>query len=319
MTTKIAPDAQATADVASRLQTTMAAARISFTWLGVRKTLTADQKAQAAETFGAEGPYISAAKKLLDTRCPAFRAVTSVRNRITAYWRGMSLPYPEPGLRLIRQDHVEPFNERMVQLRQELCEVVEQLDRQLPILRQAAEEQLGSLYNPADYPSTLVGLFAVDWDFPSVQPPDYLLQLNPDLYEQERRRMMARFEEAVRLAEQAFIEELNKLIGHLVERLNGTADNRPKIFRDSAVGNLQEFFRQFRMLNVRSNAELDELVETAQRMLHGISPQQLRDSDALRGQIASRLSTVQASLDGMLVDRPRRKILRSGKDQETAA
>ncbi len=319
MTSKIAPEAPATTDVASRLQTTMAAARVSFTWLGVRKTLTADQKAQAAETFGAEGPYLSAAKKLLDTRCPAFRAVTSVRNRITAYWRGMSLPYPEPGLRLIRQDHVEPFNQRLLQLRQELQEAVGQLDRQLPILRQAAQEQLGSLYNPADYPPTLVGLFAVDWDFPSVEPPDYLLQLNPELYEQERRRMMARFEEAVQLAEEAFAQEFAKLIGHLVERLDGAADNRPKIFRDSAVGNLQDFFRQFRMLNVSSNAELDEMVETAQRMLHGISPQQLRDSGALRGQIASRLSTVQASLDGMLVDRPRRKILRSGKDQETAA
>jgi hypothetical protein len=297
----------------------MAAARVSFTWLGVRKTLTADQKAQAAETFGAEGPYLSAAKKLLDTRCPAFRAVTSVRNRITAYWRGMSLPYPEPGLRLIRQDYVEPFNERMVQLRQELQDAVDQLDRQLPHLRQAAEDRLGSLYDPADYPHTLLGLFAVDWDFPSVEPPDYLLQLNPALYEQERQRMMARFEEAVRLAEQAFIDEFGKLIGHLVERLNGTADSKPKIFRDSAVGNLQDFFRQFRMLNVRSNAELDELVATAQRMLNGISPQQLRDSDALRGQIVSRLSTVQASLDGLLVDRPRRKILRTGKDQETAA
>ena len=319
MSSMITSSQQAASDVAAKLQTTMAAARVSFTWLGVRKTLTADQKAQAAETFGAEGPYLSAAKKLLDTRCPAFRAVTSVRNRITAYWRGMSLPYPESGLRLIRQDHVEPFNERMVLLRQELQDAVDQLDRQLPHLRQAAEDRLGSLYDPADYPHTLLGLFAVDWDFPSVEPPDYLLQLNPTLYEQERQRMMARFEEAVRLAEQAFIDEFGRLIGHLVERLNGTADSKPKIFRDSAVGNLQDFFRQFRMLNVRSNAELDELVATAQRMLNGISPQQLRDSDALRGQIVSRLSTVQASLDGLLVDRPRRKILRTGKDQESAA
>ena len=304
---------------ARTLQATMAAVRLSFTWLGVRKTLTPDQKAQAAEAFGAEGQYLSAAKKLLDTRCPAFRAVTAVRNRIVSYWRGMSLPYPEPGLRLIRQDHVEPFNQRMVQLRQELQEAVEQLDRHLPQLRQAAEDQLGSLYNPADYPPTVVGLFAVDWDFPSVEPPDYLMQLNPELYEQERCRMMARFEEAVRLAEQSFIEEFGKLIGHLVERLSGTADSKPKVFRDSAVGNLQEFFQQFRMLNVRSNAELDALVATAQGLLHGVNPQQLRDSDALRGQIASRLATVQASLDGMLVDRPRRKILRAGKDQETAA
>jgi hypothetical protein len=231
----------------------------------------------------------------------------------------MSLPYPEPGVRLIRQDLVEPFNERMTHLREALHEEVEKLDRQLPHLRQSAEERLGSLYDPADYPPTLVGLFALDWDFPSVEPPDYLLQLNPSLYEQERRRMMSRFEEAISMAEQAFIEELGKLVGHLVERLDGTAGGKPKTFRDSAVGNLQEFFQQFRMLNVRSNAELDRLVETAQRMLHGISPQQLRDSQSLRDQVVSRLSTVQTSLDGLMVDRPRRRILRAGREQEPAA
>jgi len=61
------------ADVASamtptqRLRLTTAAVRVSFTWLGVRKTLTPQQKSQAAESFGAEGDFLSARKKLLDT------------------------------------------------------------------------------------------------------------------------------------------------------------------------------------------------------------------------------------------------------------
>ena len=38
-----------------RLRTSFAAVRIAFTWLGTRKTLSTEQKAQAAETFGAEG------------------------------------------------------------------------------------------------------------------------------------------------------------------------------------------------------------------------------------------------------------------------
>ena len=58
----------------------MAAARVSFTWFGARKTLTAEQKSQAADAFGAEGQFLSAGKKLLDTRHPKFKAVTAVRN-----------------------------------------------------------------------------------------------------------------------------------------------------------------------------------------------------------------------------------------------
>ena len=58
---------------AQRLRSTMAAARVSFTWIGTQKTLTPEQKARAAEAFDAEGQYLSAGKKLIDTRHSAFR------------------------------------------------------------------------------------------------------------------------------------------------------------------------------------------------------------------------------------------------------
>jgi hypothetical protein len=77
---------------AHRLRVTMAAVRVAFTWFGVRKSLNAEQKAQAADTFGAEGEFFSAGKKLLDTRHPAFKAVTAVRGRILGVWKGLSVP-----------------------------------------------------------------------------------------------------------------------------------------------------------------------------------------------------------------------------------
>ena len=122
--------------------------------------------------------------------------------------------------------------------------------------------------------------------------------------------MVARFEEAVQMAEQAFAAEFNKLVSHLIERVRGTADGRKKVFRDSAVTNLHGFFERFRSLNVSSSEQLDKLVDTAQQALRGVEPQQLRDSDALSRDIARRLTGVQAQLDGLLVDRPRRRILR---------
>lgn len=304
------PGVQTTASAARRLRTTTAAARLSFTWFGTRKTLTTEQRAQAAESFGAEGQYLSAGKKLLDTKHPAFKEVTSVKSRMVALWKTMSLPYPEPGVRLIRQDHVEHFNEQMMQLREELAEAVSRLDEHYAELKDAAGDRLGSLYNPADYPDSLHGLFQVEWDFPSVDPPSYLQQLNPELYQQEAQRVAARFDEAVQLAEQAFVEELHKLAGHLTERLSGQQDGKPKIFRDSAVENLTEFFERFRSLNVRSSAQLDELVSQCQGVVRGVEPQSLRDNQTLRQSVARELGQVQSVLDDLLMDRPRRNILR---------
>jgi hypothetical protein len=48
------PILQQSASPTERLRTTMAAARVSMTWLGTRKTLTAEQRAEAAEPFGTD-------------------------------------------------------------------------------------------------------------------------------------------------------------------------------------------------------------------------------------------------------------------------
>jgi hypothetical protein len=293
-----------------RLRITMAAVRVSLSWFGTRKTLTAEQKSQAAESFGAEGAFLSAGKKLLDTSHPAFKAVTSVRNRVISYWKGISLPYPEPGIRLIRQDDISAFNVHLTTLKAELEEAVWRLDEHFAELKSAARDRLGSLFNSADYPDSLSGLFKVEWDFPSVEPPNYLRELSPELFRQEQARVAARFEEAIRMAEEAFTAELAKLVSHLTERISGQEDGKPKIFRDTAVENLKEFFDRFKLLNVRSNDELDQLVEQAQRVIRGVEPQALRESADLRQQVATQLSDVQSVLDGLLVDRPRRNILR---------
>ena len=293
-----------------QLQTTMAAMRVSFTWFGVRKALSDEQKARAADAFGAEGDFLSAGKKLLDTRDPAFRAVSSIRHRTIAFFKSRSLPFPEPGIRLIRQDDLDVIHAEMNRCQRDLVDAVSALDERFESLKSAAQEQLGRLFSVSDYPESLVGLFDMTWEFPSVEPPDYLRQLSPDLYRQECERVQARFDEAVRLAESAFFEELARLVEHLTERLSGSDDGKPKVFRDSAVENLSAFFDRFRRLNIRSNPDLDALVEDAQRAVRGVEPQQLRDDPALRQRIATQLAGVQSVVDGLMVDRPRRAILR---------
>jgi hypothetical protein len=301
---------------AQDLRDGMAAVRVSFTWLGTRKSLTAEQRAEAAQPFDAEGQSLSAAKKILDNRHPAFKVVTAIKGKIASAWKSMSLPFPEPGVRLIRRDKIEEFMSLMEEYRAELAGAVVDLDRHYGELKSVACDRLGRLFNPSDYPETLIGLFNVSWDFPSVEPPDYLKELNPALYEAERARVAARFDEAVQMAEQAFLDEFGKLVSHLTERISGVGeDGKPKVFRDSAVGNLGEFFERFKSLNVRSNDQLDELVSQAQQAVRGVGARDLRANNDLRKRVATQLSGVQSALDGLMVDRPRRKILRPNVSQ----
>lgn len=65
-----------------RLRQSFAACRVKFKWFGTSKTLSPQQKSQAAESFGAEGEFLSAGKKLIDTSHPAYKTLTSIRSQI---------------------------------------------------------------------------------------------------------------------------------------------------------------------------------------------------------------------------------------------
>jgi hypothetical protein len=49
----------------------MAAVKLSFTWLGVRKTLAPEQRTITARAFHADRELLSASKLILDTKNPA--------------------------------------------------------------------------------------------------------------------------------------------------------------------------------------------------------------------------------------------------------
>ncbi len=76
------------------------------------------------------------------------------------------------------------------------------------------------------------------------------------------------------------------------------------------MNNLTEFFQRFRELNLHSDEQLDQLVLQCQDVVRGVEPQLLRDNQGLRQTVAQELSQVQTVLDDLLVDRPRRNILR---------
>jgi hypothetical protein len=296
---------------AQRLRRLAAAVRVHFTWWGTHRTLTAQQKEEVGAACAADARLLTAGKKLLDTRHEAFRKLTSVRGRIVNYWRGLTLPYTEPGIRLLRQADIPAFVTTMQGFRDELVQAEASLDAVYAEVQDDARRRLGRLYNPADYPPAVRGLFAVEWDFPSIEPPSYLMRISPEVYEEERQRVAARFDEAVRLAEQAFAGEFARLLSHLTERLSGGEEGERRVFRDSAVTNLSEFFARFRHLNVRSNADLDALVEEAQRLVQGVTPQNLRDDAGLRAHMAVEMSRVQAQVEGLIVTPPRRRLIRS--------
>ena len=225
----------------------------------------------------------------------------------------MSLPYPEPGVRLIRQDRVEEFAAQMADFQVELDDAVRQ---PRPPLRRAeagrrraarAPVQPGRLSRDAGRP-----LRRRSGTSPAFEPPDYLRAALPGLYEQERARVAARFDEAVQLAEQAFLEEFARLVAHLSRadhrrRRGRPAAGLPRLGRGQPVGVLRPVPRAERPLErAARRAGRAGPAGGAGRGRPGPARQRGRCASGWRRQLAQ----VQSALDAMLVERPRRRILR---------
>jgi hypothetical protein len=293
-----------------QLQSATTAIRLHVRWPGVRKTLSQGQRRLAAGAFSADANVLSAGKKLFDTSHPVFRAVSAVKSKAVACWRGQTLPYVEPGVRLVKRDSVSNLESQLRDTQTELELSVRDLDRCWSELVDQARERLGDLFDVTDYSQSIADEFAITWDYPATTPPDYLRTVAPEIYQSECDRVRERFTEAVKIAESAFAEELASLVSHLAERLSGESDGKPKVFRDTAVTNLHDFLERFRRLSIGTDESLEQLVEQAQSLIGGVVPEDLRQRESLRQRISNGLVRIEATLDGYMTDRPRRNIIR---------
>lgn len=302
-------EARSRGQFAAELRAQTSGVRFSKRMFWAKRSLSKKQTEEAAAPFHAEAKMIAASRKLLDTKNPAYLAVTKILGEARRYWNATTVDYPIKGIRLIRKSQIPVFEERMQGLVKELAGALEKLNAQYPALKTAAREQLGDLFDETDYPETLLGLFEIAWDYPSVEPPNHLKELHPEIYEQQQKLVAARFEEAIRLHEEAFAGELKGLVSHLVERLTGTDEaGKPVRLAVTAVTNVREFFEKFRETAIHSSPELDELILHAEKALEGVDPNELRKDAAKRGAIAQDMQQVAAVLDTMLVARPGRAI-----------
>ena len=277
-----------------------------------QKTLTPEQKAQAAEAFDAEGQFLSAAKKLLDTKHSAFRAVTAIRGKIDALLEGADPAVPRarrPADQAGRRSRRSPPDGRLP------GRAGRRRGQPRPPLRRAEAGRRASgsasLYNA-------VGL-------------------SRDAGRPLRRRVRLPQRRAARLPGPALAGALRAGAGPGGGPVRGgRAAGRagvPRRVRPARRPPHRADLRRGRRRQPRSSATRPSATSSssspgsasstsarttsstpwsseAQRAVRGVGAQDLRDSGALRQRVATELSRVQTSLDALLVERPRRRILR---------
>ncbi len=163
---------------------------------------------------------------------------------------------------------------------------------------------LNGLFNPVDYPRDISQRFAFAWKYITLGAPDQAQLLSPEVYEREKQK----FEQTMLEFRETAVNTLRASFAEMVDRITERLSGKKKVFRDSLIGNIQEFLTDFDALNITNDTELSAQVERCKAIMSGVNPDSLRSNSAFRSGIASSMASVQTSLNGMMVNRPKRKL-----------
>ena len=169
---------------AQRLRRTAAAVRVMLHWWGVHRALTPQQKEEIGSAASADARFLTAGKKLIDMRHEAFRQPDRA-SRPASATTGAASPCPTSSP-ACGSSASRTSSRSSTRWRASATNCARPRPTSTPSTtrsRPTPARRLGRLYNPADYPAGVRELFGVEWDFPSVEPPSYLMRVAPEVYE----------------------------------------------------------------------------------------------------------------------------------------
>jgi len=294
---------------AEQLQSRTVATRVQFSWLNLSRAVDRVSVQDFAASKDAEAESLRASKQIFSRSHPLIKQLTNTKNMIVSYWKGQTLPYVEPGVRLLINDKLAAFVSTLEDYQHTLRHQIDELEADYESLLDDARARLGDLFDANDYPMNLHNEITVLWDFPAIHPAEYLKDIDPALYEQEQKKIQARFNESVELAESMFAAEFHKLINELATRL--TAENAK--FPSRKLDQIKGFIKQFNDLSIGSNQQLESLVQDLDNLANGVTKEAVKD-DKFVAKLNEQIDTMTKSVNEVIEHRPKRRLKLLGKD-----
>ena len=271
-------------------------------WGGVKK-INDNQLAEMIDSH----EWLTATKKLVDPE--SLKPICKVGNAARTYLTSISLPFPIQGMVFIPKEMITRVDQRLEEFKGEFNQSVDTFLRDYDKLRETAMVYLGELFNEVDYPVRVEKKFSFAWRFIILDVPNGKSGiLSPEVYEREKEKFIQTMEEARSMAIESLREEFASMVERITERFSQNGDGKPKVFKNATVESFYDFFETFKERNIFQDEQLAQLVDRAQAVLRGVSPESIRTSDHLKETIRTGMAEIENAMSVALA-RPRRKIV----------
>jgi hypothetical protein len=288
------------------------------------KSLGTSRKAPVAliET-DAQPERVRLGKKILD--CEELSEIKAHYQAIRHYIEAMSIPTGDhfrPGMYLMPYDLLSRVDKYLADAVDVLSGLVNDF---VFVYEERIEDDrvaLASLFDEANYPETgkVREAFEMSYEYLQMATAEGLKAFNADVYNREAEKLRKRIEEAAEESRLLIMEQAKDLAQNVCERLTADpATGKPRVFKESLLGNWNEFLETFSAKNITDDGELEALMNDIRAKLDGKTVADLRKNASVREEIRAHFEGVIGKLDGQMTAKPVRKMNLAALDEDSAA
>lgn len=201
-----------------------------------------------------------------------------------------TLPWSSSGgIRLLPMTQFFDYKKQMDEHEELFKERVNKFIGNYPNIVDAMAYKLGQLFDRSEYPiaEELQRKFKINYTFLPVPEVNHFDNINNQMRQDLKEQYEKAYNDRVEFAMKSAWTRLHDTVNHMVERLSG---EDKKIFRDTLVTNALELTGMLSSLNITKDPKLETARQRLEKIIVGVDAEDLRQSDALRKDVASKVS-----------------------------
>ena len=223
---------------------------------------------------------------------PIFDAIQKFAGNSRTYHYHATMPWSDSGLRLLTTTMFFDYQKEITGMEMEFNTLVEQFVNQYDKLVLQAQMKLGALFNPDDYPhvDTVREKFRFSVKFaPVPEVGDWRVNVGNEAQEMLRESYAEYYQANLEQAYADVWERTHEALKRMSDKLSG---DKKQIFRDTLVGNVQEMIDLLDKFNITGDPKMKQAKVKMESALSGITPDALREDDALRHDVKSKVDSL---------------------------
>jgi hypothetical protein len=210
----------------------------------------------------------------------------------------LTMPWCDRGPRLLPTsmffDYKQEFGGRQTYFEDKIARFV----REYPVLQTQAQQALGAMFNPEDYPSVeeVRSKFGFRLVFtPVPESGDFRLDLPKQELEDMRRQYDAAFDSRLADAMREPWDKLHKTISAMTDKLvkvEAAPDGTVTRWHDTFIGNAAELCKMLTHLNLTKDPKLEQARRDLEKAIAGVDIDDVKEDAGVRTDLKDKLNTM---------------------------